>query len=76
MSKIRIRDPYQAEFEIESAALPYWQHREGYEVLGPVSEHGDEPALEAAPVTAQPETPGTSHPIKKAAVRPASEDKE
>jgi hypothetical protein len=70
MGRHLIRDPYRAEFEIDSSALPFWEGREGYEVLGPVEEPAQaEPA--AAPVER------TSAPItKKAATRPASDSKE
>jgi hypothetical protein len=49
MGRHLIRDPYRAEFEIDSSALPFWEGREGYEVLGPVEEPAQaEPA--ASPV--------------------------
>ncbi|MBG0828556.1 hypothetical protein HS041_12330 [Planomonospora sp. ID67723] len=70
MDKIRMRDPYEREFEISPRMLPFWQHREGYTVLDPVSELGE--TSDPQPAT----TPGTSQSSKKAASRPASEDKE
>ncbi len=35
MAKIRIRDPYLVVHEIDESALPFWEGREGYEVLEP-----------------------------------------
>lgn len=61
MASLTIRDPYGNEFEIDATARPYWEHREGYTIL---------PGAEPEP--AEPPTPTS----KKAASRPASEDKE
>ena len=62
MATLRVRGPYSNEFEIDATARSFWEHREGYTILP-----GDEPE---APVEA------TTQPSKKAAPRPASDDKE
>lgn len=69
MGRIRMKDPQRAVFEIDSTALSFWEHREGYEVLGPVEE--------PAPTPPTPEATSGPKPDKqKAAPRPASDDKE
>lgn len=60
MAELTVRDPYGNEFPIDATARPFWEGREGYTILP-----GDEP---------QPAEPTPSS--KKAASRPASEDKE
>jgi hypothetical protein len=68
MAVLKIRDVYGNEFEIDASARPFWEHREGYEIL---PDPASEPAATAAPV--EPTPPKTS---AKAAVRPAPESKE
>lgn len=71
MATIRIRDPYGNEFEVDAFARPYWENREGHQILDDQPE--GEPASQAPAEDPQRSTtPKTS----KAASRPASEDKE
>lgn len=63
MGRYLVRDPATREIEIDESALPFWQDREGYTVIGPVPEPAAEPA--------QPEETGTPTPARKAASRPA-----
>ncbi|WP_157253212.1 hypothetical protein [Nonomuraea typhae] len=65
MSQHLIRDEYGNEFPVDSTALPFWENREGHTIVGPIPEPGDEPEPAEATKT-----------TKKAAPRPASEDKE
>lgn len=60
MSDLTVRDPYGNEFTIDATARSFWVDREGYKILP-----GDEPK------PAEPTPTG-----KKAASRPASDDKE
>lgn len=71
MSSLTIRDPYGNTFEVDAFALPYWQGREGYTIEDP-SETGDEPDTPAGDSSQETSSPKP----KKAASRPASEDKE
>ncbi|MER6942490.1 hypothetical protein ABT294_00580 [Nonomuraea sp. NPDC000554] len=61
MATLTIRDPYGNTFEIDASARSFWEHRDGYTILP-----GDEPEAPAEPTQTG----------KKAASRPASEDKE
>lgn len=67
MATLTVRDVYGNTFEIDASARPFWEKREGFTILP-----GDEPEQPAEPV--QSGTKTTSN--KKAAPRPASEDKE
>jgi hypothetical protein len=64
MDKLIVRDPHGREIEIHPSARAFWEHREGHQILP------GEPAADA------PAEPGDPKPSKKAASRPASEDKE
>ncbi|MEV8638094.1 hypothetical protein AB0395_41225 [Streptosporangium sp. NPDC051023] len=45
MSSLRIRDEYGNEFEVDASARPFWEHREGYTILGLVPDPGEEPTV-------------------------------
>lgn len=58
MGRIRVRDVYTREFEVDESAMPFWEGR--VEILGPVEEPGVEPPSEVppsepAPPAAEPE---------------------
>ncbi|MFI6296859.1 hypothetical protein ACIBEJ_35080 [Nonomuraea sp. NPDC050790] len=71
MSQHLIRDVYGSEFPIDSSALAFWEHREGYEVIGPLPGEEQSPELPAEPTPEPSGIPKTS----SKAVRPA-QDKE
>lgn len=59
MTSIRIRDPYGNVREVDASARPFWEGREGYQILAPLV---DAPA---------PVEPANDPKTSKAAVRPA-----
>ena len=69
MATLTVRDVYGNTFEIDATARPFWEGREGFTIMP-----GDEPDQAAEDKSDQPGTKTTSS--KKAAPRPASEDKE
>lgn len=80
MGRYVVRDPATREIEIDESALPFWEHREGYTIIGPAAEPGDKPAADdtpsgvAQPASGEPtspEEPGTPTNPRKAASRPA-----
>lgn len=80
MARLLVRDHTTREFEIDESALPFWEHREGYTIVGPASAVDDKPATDGAPSgsaqpvpgeTAPPEESGTPATPRKAASRPA-----
>lgn len=68
---MKIRDPYGSVFEVDDTALPFWEHREGYEVL---DTPGDEPTP-VEPAALQPDISGDPT-TSKAAVRRARSEGE
>jgi hypothetical protein len=68
MTKLRVRNSFGDEFEIDASARPFWEHREGHQILP-----GEEPAV---PADAAPAESGDPKPSTKAAHRPASGVKE
>ena len=65
MATLRVRNQFNEIFEIDATARPFWEHREGHEIL---PDPGDEPDV--------PAEVADSKPSKKAAPRPASDVKE
>ncbi|GAA0853483.1 hypothetical protein ACFQVD_26465 [Streptosporangium amethystogenes subsp. fukuiense] len=70
MGQHLIRDEYGNEFPVDSTALAFWEHREGYTIVGPIPEPGAESAPER-PAEPQPDPSGTPKTSSKAASRPA-----
>jgi hypothetical protein len=68
MATLTVRDVYGNTFEIDATARPFWEKREGFTILP-----GDEPEQTAEDKPDQPGPKTTTS--KKAASRPASEDK-
>jgi hypothetical protein len=64
---LHVRDPYGNVTEIHPSARPFWEHREGYEVLDGSS---DEPAQSVEVVTPA-ESGTTKRTTKQAATQPA-----
>ncbi|MGS2645831.1 hypothetical protein [Streptosporangium sp. G12] len=80
MGRYVVRDPATREIEIDESALPFWEHREGYTIVGPAPEPdakpapGDTSSGVAQPTSGEPtppEEPGTPTTPRKAASRPA-----
>ncbi|WP_326828676.1 hypothetical protein OIE13_22310 [Streptosporangium sp. NBC_01810] len=70
MGRYLVQDPATREIEIDESALPFWQGREGYTVIGPVPE----PGVKSAQLPTEPAPPDeSSNPTttRKAASRPA-----
>ncbi len=83
MATLRVRDAYSNEFEIDASARPFWENREGYELLDPIDEPGDEPVPEAsgqaepqAGIQQPDETGDLKTTTRKAAIRAAQDVKE
>jgi hypothetical protein len=73
MTTLTIRDPYGNTFEVDTYARPYWEGREGYEILSDPEPdslpQGDQPA-------ASPDKTGTPKTTMQRAARAAQDVKE
>jgi len=62
MPRYLVRDPATREFEIEESAIPFWEHREGHTIVGPVLAADDKPAAGDAPSGSAQPAPGEPAP--------------